>query len=67
MGFYSERILPHFIRTTMRDERFAPYRRRNVALASGRVLEIGIGSGENLPHYGPAVTEVIGVEPSARL
>ncbi len=45
MGFYSERILPHLIRATMRNERFAPYRRRNVL---GRVLEIGIGSGENL-------------------
>jgi ubiquinone/menaquinone biosynthesis C-methylase UbiE len=67
MGFYSERVLPHLIRTTMRAERFAPYRRRNVALAWGRVLEVGIGSGENLPLYGAAVTEVIGVEPSARL
>lgn len=67
MGFYSDRILPHLIRTTMRDERFAHYRRRNVALAAGRVLEVGIGSGENLPHYGATVAEVIGVEPSARL
>ncbi len=51
----------------MRDERLAPYRQRNVSRAAGRVLEIGIGSGENLPLYGSAVTEVIGLEPSARL
>jgi ubiquinone/menaquinone biosynthesis C-methylase UbiE len=67
VGFYSDRILPHLIRSTMRDERFTPYRRRNVALASGRVLEVGIGSGENLSQYGATVTEVIGIEPSARL
>ncbi len=48
MGFYSERVLPHLIRATMRNERFEPYRRRNVSVAVGRVLEIGIGSGENL-------------------
>jgi ubiquinone/menaquinone biosynthesis C-methylase UbiE len=67
MGLYSERILPHLIRSTMRNERFAPYRRRAVSSAVGRVLEIGIGSGENLPFYGTSVTEVIGLEPSARL
>lgn len=67
MGFYSERVLPHLIRSAMRGERFAPYRQRNVARASGRVLEVGIGSGENLPLYTAAVTEVIGVEPSPRL
>lgn len=67
MGFYAERILPHLIRATMRNERFAPYRRRNVSTAAGRVLEIGIGAGENLRFFGSAVTEVIGLEPSARL
>ena len=67
MGFYSERILPYLIRATMRNERFVPYRQRNVSCASGRVLEIGIGAGENLPYYGDAVTELIGLEPSARL
>jgi ubiquinone/menaquinone biosynthesis C-methylase UbiE len=67
MGLYSERILPHLIRSTMRNERFAPYRRRTVSSSVGRVLEIGIGSGENLPFYGTSVTEVIGLEPSARL
>jgi ubiquinone/menaquinone biosynthesis C-methylase UbiE len=67
MGFYTDRILPHLIRSTMRDERFAPYRERAVSHARGRVLEIGIGSGENLSRYGTAVASVIGLEPSARL
>jgi ubiquinone/menaquinone biosynthesis C-methylase UbiE len=67
MGFYSDRILPHLIRLTMRGRDFVPYRERTLATAAGRVLEVGIGSGENLPRYGSAVTEVIGLEPSARL
>ena len=36
-------------------------------LAQGRVLEIGIGSGLNLPFYGPDVTDVLGIEPSQGL
>ncbi len=51
----------------MRDERFAPYRERAVSPATGRVLEVGIGSGENLSRYGAHVVEVVGLEPSARL
>src|SRR5262249_34154802 len=35
--------------------------------ASGRVLEIGIGSGLNLPLYGEDARQVLGLEPSARL
>lgn len=67
MSFYSERILPRLIRAAMREERFVPYRQRSVSTASGRVLEIGIGAGENLRFYGSAVAEVVGLEPSARL
>lgn len=33
----------------------------------GRVLEVGIGSGLNLPFFGPQVSEVLGIEPSPRL
>jgi len=38
-----------------------------MAAAEGRVLEIGIGSGLNLPFYTPRVHELLGLEPSARL
>jgi ubiquinone/menaquinone biosynthesis C-methylase UbiE len=39
-------------------------RRRAVSQASGRVLEIGVGTGANFPHYGAAVRSVTAVEPS---
>jgi ubiquinone/menaquinone biosynthesis C-methylase UbiE len=44
-----------------------PYRQRVIGGATGRVLEIGIGSGLNLPLYGDAVEEVIAIDISPEL
>jgi len=51
----------------MRNKTLVPYRSRIVSLAQGRVLEIGIGSGLNLPFYSSVAEQVIGLEPSAKL
>lgn len=67
MGCYSKHILPRLIDAGMRNKAMARYRPRIPALAEGRVLEIGLGSGLNIPHYGPAVRHLFGLEPSAHL
>lgn len=66
MGFYQERILPHLIQMSMKQEHFEPFRRRAVGAARGRILEIGVGSGLNLPLYQTG-TNVVGLDPSATL
>jgi ubiquinone/menaquinone biosynthesis C-methylase UbiE len=67
MSFYREHVLPWLIDLSMRQSQLTPYRSRVVSAASGRVLEIGIGSGLNLPFYGNSVSQIIGIEPSAKL
>ena len=44
-GFYEDRILPHLVHLSMRQETFNAYRQRIISAAEGNVLEIGIGSG----------------------
>jgi SAM-dependent methyltransferase len=67
MAFYQERIIPWLIHLSMRQRMLAPYRDRVVSSARGRVLEVGIGSGLNLPFYASAATEIIGLDPSPKL
>ena len=53
MGLYQDQIIPLLINLTMRRRDLAAYRSRVVPSADGRVLEIGIGSGLNLPFTRP--------------
>jgi ubiquinone/menaquinone biosynthesis C-methylase UbiE len=67
MGLYGRFVVPRLIALAMRHPMLLPYRQRVAEGATGRVLELGIGSGLNLPFYGADVSEVIGVEPSPAL
>lgn len=67
MNLYQRLVVPHLVNLAMRQEQLVPFRRRVVGGAAGRVLEIGIGSGLNLPFYGPSVREIIGIDPSPEL
>ena len=67
MGFYQQRILPRLIHFGMRQKQLAPLREQLVAGARGRVLEIGIGSGLNLPFYPRDIEMLLGLDPSREL
>ena len=67
MGLYHEHIMPHLVNLAMRNRQLAPYRERTIRLAEGRVLEIGVGSGLNLPLYTDRATEILGLDPHPKL
>lgn len=67
MSFYERRVLPRLLDLAMRQRQLGRYRRQIVPQARGRVLEIGIGSGLNLPFYGNAAETILGLDPSAAL
>jgi ubiquinone/menaquinone biosynthesis C-methylase UbiE len=67
MGLYENWVLPRLLDLAMRNQILDNYRHSAITPARGLVLEIGVGSGMNLPLYGPAVARVIGLDPSPRL
>ena len=67
MGLYRRFVLPRLIDFVMKDEAATARRSGLVPRATGSVLEVGIGSGLNLPFYTSAVTHLHGVDSSAQL
>ena len=66
MGFYERRLFPKLLNKAMRAPALTALRERLVPMAEGNVLEVGIGSGLNLPYYDPSV-RVTGLDPSLEL
>ncbi len=68
MGFYSRHILPGLIQLACSGSSSDAKREMIVPLATGNVLEIGIGSGNNLPFYdGPKVRHLTAIDPLEEL
>ena len=67
MGLYRKLIVPRLIDLAMRNRLLGSYRDRVIGAAEGRVLEIGIGSGLNLPRHPPEVGELRALEPDPSL
>ena len=64
MGFYGEHVLPRITDFVCGLKGVDPLRRRVCEGLEGDVVEIGFGSGLNVPFYPPAVTRVAAVEPA---
>lgn len=66
MGLYEKYLLPRLLNMAMKSPDFARLRSELIPEAAGNVLELGIGSGLNLPFYRRGV-HVTGVDPSREL
>jgi SAM-dependent methyltransferase len=64
MGLYGDRVLPRIVNFACGLKSVEPQRSRVCAGLEGDVVEIGFGSGLNVPFYPAAVTRVAAVEPA---
>jgi SAM-dependent methyltransferase len=64
MSFYSDHVVPRLVDGACGNKRNDDTRRRVCAGLEGDVIEIGFGSGRNVPFYPPAVRSVDAVEPA---
>lgn len=62
-GIYSRCIFPWLMDRVLSQPQVTEQRKKTLATARGRVVEIGMGTGLNLPHYPASVTELVAVEP----
>jgi hypothetical protein len=64
MGLYAQRVLPRIIEAGCGIKALAPYRQRVCDGLGGEVIELGFGSGLNVPYYPDTVRQVAAVEPA---
>jgi ubiquinone/menaquinone biosynthesis C-methylase UbiE len=66
MGWYEDRVLPQIINVALNNKGTRQLRARVCAELDGDVVEIGFGTGHNLPFLPDTVTRLRAVEPSAK-
>ena len=64
MSFYSNLIVPYCIDLAMSGSNLEQYRHQLLESVSGEILEIGFGTGLNLPHYPESVTKITTIDPN---
>ncbi|HEX7168569.1 MAG TPA: class I SAM-dependent methyltransferase [Acidimicrobiales bacterium] len=64
MGIWAEQVLPRFTEKAMARDDITALRTRAVAGLAGEIVELGFGSGLNVPHYPADVKIVHAIEPS---
>lgn len=64
MPFYADRLLPRFVHLALGNRRFRQLREETVRGVAGTVLEVGFGSGLNLPYYSREVSRLLVIEPA---
>lgn len=62
MGFYSQKILPYLLDLSLSDPILANYRQELLAGVKGEILEIGFGTGLNLPYYPEHVHKIVAID-----
>jgi len=67
MGWYGEHIFPRLMEWVMGGEEFQKQRSLVLARVNGTVLEIGFGTGLNLPHYPAALSSLHAIDPAHML
>ena len=64
MGFYEREVLPRIVDVALSGKQLDRLRGRVAGRLDGEVLEVGFGSGRNVPHYPASVTRVRAVDPA---
>jgi ubiquinone/menaquinone biosynthesis C-methylase UbiE len=64
MGFYEDQVLPRIVDLALSGKEFDRLRARVAGELAGDALEVGFGSGRNVPHYPPSIEKVVAVDPA---